>query len=409
MTNLKEYVPSLKETEVLEDLSSWMGDQDQLLLLHDEADRTSRNGADSANFVSCIARFDAPIEDVRRQIQEYERYPDHLAEVNRADVRERNPEQTLVDYEFTVETPVLNPTFEYCLSYQETDQGDLVFEAVDGDFPNVLGRWEFFEQGDQTLVVYTVWYDMSNPGWTLSTIFWAQPDYKVALPVTRTAVEFEQLRRGITGNSVGEPEHPETLPEAPDVPLFRGTSFPEESFRTLAEDGILLYVHPTQWIRENDHVLDFRFVTAIGLMEQPVDRTRNSLTQFDRWSDFIDQVASVEARKTEDGYEATWHLDLGVRLLPIHFQYTLRYRWEDDYSLPFRLVDGDLRYVYGGLEWVPAGDHRTLYFYTMTTRIGEKDSTLVKLGRLLPHFQIFVGVATGALAVRRKVDWMNES
>jgi hypothetical protein len=54
-------------------------------------------------------------------------------------------------------------------------------------------------------------------------------------------------------------------------------------------------------------------------------------------------------------------------------------------------------------------EDRTLYFYTMTTRIGEKDSTLVQLGRLLPHFQIFVGVATGALAVRRMVDWINDS
>ncbi len=408
MTELKNAVPSLKESGVLSELSPWMDDQDQLLLLHDETDLEKWNGSEPANFVSCLARFDAPLEEVRQRIKEFERYPEHLEEVNEAEILENHSSETLVDFEFTIETPVYNPTFEYRLRYRETGDGDLIFEAVGGDFENVLGRWEFRENGDSTLVVYTVWYDMSNPGWTLSTIFWAQPDYRVALPVTRTAIELEQLRQGIIGE-VNAPVDSEALPGEPDVPLFRKMNFPQENFQSLAEKGILLYVHPTQWINEGNNALDFRFVTAVGLMNQPVDRARELLTKFDQWPNFIDQIGSVESQKTSQGYEATWHLDLGVRFLPIDFQYTLEYNWKDDYCLPYGLTAGDLRYVYGALEWIPVEKDRTLYFYTMTTQIGERDSTLVKLGRLLPHFQIFVGVATGALAVRRMVDWINES
>lgn len=154
---------------------------------------------------------------------------------------------------------------------------------------------------------------------------------------------------------------------------------------TQARDGTLMYVHPKRWIREDEDPLDFQFVTGIGLVDKPLPEVKELTTHFRRFSEFIDQVSEVEARSIPDGYEATWHLDLGVSLLRLKFSYSLEYHWSGANSLPFHQVEGGRRYVYGAPEWAALEDDRTLFFYTTATPLGRKDSTPVPFAKLLPH------------------------
>lgn len=407
MKNLDATVPSVRETTDPRPLAGWLEEEGQLALLHDANVPESPEVAVETHFVSCVALFDETPETVREAVLDFDTYPEMLDQVTGARRTASSDGRINGEFELQIETPVISPSFEYELSYRETPDGDLLFESVGGDFNHVLGRWEFLEVDGKTLVAYTIWYDLSDLGWTLSTIFWAQPDYREALPVTQVAVQLEQMRHGILGDQRKESPPVEELPADPEVPLFQGTEFPRDSFRDLAGTGTLMYVHPTRWIREDDHALDFRFVTGIGLMEKPPDRVKSLTTQFGRFPEFIDQVSRVDAREVEGGYEATWHLDVGVSLLPLSLQYSLDYEWEGSNSLPFRQTDGDLRYVYGALEWEPVAEDRTLFFYTTATQVGRKDSTLVQFAKLLPHLQIIIGVSTGALAVKKQVEWVN--
>ncbi|MFB6346802.1 MAG: hypothetical protein ABEK50_13740, partial [bacterium] len=119
-----------------------------------------------------------------------------------------------------------------------------------------------------------------------------------------------------------------------------------------------------------------------------------------------DIVSNVDSREVPDGFEATWTLDLGIKLISLSFSYSLKYTWESDTILSFRRISGDLKHVYGSLEWEAVDENRTLFFYTPATEIGQDDSMLVKMAESLPHRQIVVGVSAGALTVKSQAAWI---
>lgn len=401
-------VPDFFDDFSFKELSDWLEDRAQLLLLHDEnKDGHAGSRGSNSTYVSCMSLFNGPADKIRETVLNFEGYPNYFEQITSASVTEKSGRFTSVKFESIVETPVMSPGVDYKLEFRTTESGDVCFDYLEGDLNTASGRWEFIEKKDQTLVIYTSKFDFTGAGWIFKTMFWAQPDYKIALPVTRAAIRLEQLRDHLTGFEQENNQPVDELPESPDVPKLTDKNLPASVLEDLGEKGTMLYVHPRRWIRDGDQALDFRFVSAIGLMEKSLEVVKNYTTQFERFSELIDQVSNVTARKTSSGYEARWTLDLGVKFIPLTLEYTLEYSWDGDRSLPFHRIGGDLRYVYGALEWEPIGQERTLFFYTMATQISQNDSFLVKLANLMPHLQIVIGVSTGGLAVQKQTEWIN--
>lgn len=404
--DLEETVPRLRGLPNLASLAGWIGEEGLLVMLHDEK-TVRRNGTSEtgAQFVSCMALVDRDVETVRETVQNFANYETMLDEIETAVVHSSSSRQSTVEYTLEIETPVVSPSFNYTLQYSPSDDGGLLFKDVDGDFDHVIGRWEFLEIDGKTLMIYTVWNDVSNLGFTFNTIFWAQPDLKIAMPMTQASVLTEQIR---TSLSSGDDSHPpiNDLPDEPDVPRLANRDIPREALVSLAEQGTLMYVHPLQWIRDKDRALDLQFVSGIGLMEAPLEETKEFSTQFERYPEFVDQVSNVDSRETREGFEATWTLDLGIKIISLSLSYSLDYRWQDETTLSFRRTGGDLSHVYGTLEWEEVAEDRTLFFYTPATQVGQDDSLLVRMAEAIPNRQMVIGVSAGALAVRNQARWI---
>lgn len=405
-------VPQLQTVDFEpERLADVIGEDGQIVLLHEPLDLSidSRQIQD-ARFVSSYAVLDEPIETVRETVRDFDRYASLLKSVRSSRTTRSDPDSPRAEFVIGLDTPVVNPSFRYELEYQSEDH-TFFFHSIDGDFDLILGCWEFIPLDcDRTLLVYTSWFEFGSLGWTLRTIFWAQPDLESTIPVTQSTILVRALKNEIEGRKDSAPEVPvDDLPEEPSTPLFTEDRASLESLTPLTERGTVMKVHPKQWIRDEGDSLEVTYVSGIGLMDIPFEEAREFTTDFERYTDFIQQVGRVECREESNGeIVGTWTLDLGINVLSIGLEYTLRYTPASDRALTFRRIKGDIQYVSGALEWVSLEEDRTLFFYTTATQVGSGDSFIVKMANILPHKQIVIGVAAGAMAVEKLVEEANE-
>ncbi|MFB6346803.1 MAG: hypothetical protein ABEK50_13745, partial [bacterium] len=229
-------VPEMKTVSAIDSLGQWIEDEGLLVMLHEEAALSVDGSPDQeAQFVSCFALVDSDVETVREAVRDYENYENILDEITSSTPHPSSNGKTRVDLTLTMDTPIFSPNFNYSLEYQTADNGDLLYRDVSGDFDNILGRWEFLEAGDRTLLIHTVWNDYSNLGFTFRTMFWAQPDLKIAMPMTQAAVMTEQIRLSLSSETNSPPESLDSLPDEPATPALTRSGLPKEALLELAE------------------------------------------------------------------------------------------------------------------------------------------------------------------------------
>lgn len=380
-------------------------DDRQLLVLHDSTPVKTPSDTKGARFVSSMAVVDTPVEELRRTVTNYENYENFLPTLENVTSEETEGETDTVNINFELRLGVVNPNLYYTVDYYPGPDGDLLWHRTKGDIPASYGRWEFQKLSDtRTLVVYTSWSDFSDLGWSVDSVLWAQPDLKLAIPVSQAAVVMKNLREHVTST----PSVTTTASTEPDVPLFAGGSIPDQLVH-FTERGTPMVIHPEQYIQEKSgDTLGLSFVSAVGAVNGSEGQAKEYLTRFEKFPDFVEQVSNVTAEETDAGHEATWELSMGLGVLSLGIDYSLDYEWQNEQSLVFRRTGGDLTHVYGALEWVPLEENRTLFFYTTATQIGENAGYLMKLGNLIPNKQIVIGVSAGALAVEKQIEWAND-
>lgn len=409
---LTEEIPSIRShNSDPETLAEIAGANGELILLHDQQSlETGTRRIDDCRFVSCSAVIDRPPETVRQFVTDFGQYHTLLKFIRESTVLDDDEHNPVVEFSIGMDTPIVDPRFNYVLRY-DTRGEDLVFQSQSGDFDMILGRWEFIPlSGGRTYLVYTSWFEFGSLSWTMRTIFWAQPDLKITIPVTQASVLVHAMKNQMENRSDSPPENSEDLSDDPSIPLLTKEDYSLESLVPLTEQGTLIKVHPQQWINDNGSPLDITFVTGIGLMEAGIEEAKSHSRNFEKYPEYIEQVSQVTPRRDEDGdLVATWELDLGVKILSIGLEYTIKYVPSTDYSLTFHRLDGDIEHVYGALEWEEVEDGRTLFIYTTATQVGSGDSFVVKLANILPHKQIIIGVAAGAMAVEKLVNRINDS
>jgi Asp-tRNA(Asn)/Glu-tRNA(Gln) amidotransferase C subunit len=402
-----EEVPNvLGEDARKEDLAQFIDDR-QLLVLHESRSIPTPNGEKDVRFVSSMMVVDTPLEDVRQAVTNYENYTNFLPTLENVTTSPTDGDTEIVELAMELRLGVVNPMLYYTLEYYPGSGDDLLFRRKKGDISASYGRWEFESLPDgRTLVAYTNWSDFSNLGLTVDTVLWAQPDLKLAIPVSQTAVVMKNLREHVAQ----KPDRREATeaPTDPDVPLFSEGRVPDQ-LTEFARRGTPMIVHPEQTIRESSgDTLGLSFVSAVGVANGSTEDAKEYLTRFEKFPDFVNQVSSVQATKTDSGYRATWELSMGLGVMSVGIDYSLDYSWVNNDSLVFRRTAGDLTHVYGALEWIPIKENRTMFFYTTATQIGENAGYLLQLGNLIPNKQIVIGVSAGALAVEKQIDWAND-
>lgn len=401
-------VPRLADRELEPTELSKFIDNRQLVLLHDEQTIPTPDGTTEGRYVTSLMVVDTDVENARDAVTDYESYPDFLPTLNDVTISKTDGDSQWLDFQLELRLGVVNPDLYYTLRYENQETGDITWERTKGDISASYGRWEFFELPEnRTLLAYTSWTDFTDVGWSVDTVLWAQPDLKLAIPVSQSAVFMKHLRDKISEETRSDTS--DSLPASPDVPLLARADSAPEQITQLTELGIPMIIHPNQTIRQQSgEPLDLTFVTAIGSVSASQKRAKELLTRFEKFPDFVEQVSYVNADDTDTGYEATWSLSMGLGILSVGIDYRLAYDWTSDRSLVFRRIGGDLDHVYGALEWQPISTDRTLFYYTTATQIGENAGYLVKLGNMIPNKQIVIGVSAGALAVEKQIKWANQ-
>lgn len=390
-----------------EQLASFIGDR-QLVLLHNEQDIPTPAGSVKGRYVTSLMVVDTGLAPTRRAVTDYEAYPEFLPTLNDVTVSKTEGDTKWIDLQLELRLGVVNPNLYYTLKYRKRQNGDITWKRTKGDISASYGRWEFFPLADtKTLVAYTSWSDFTDIGWTVDTVLWAQPDLKLAIPVSQSAVFMKHLRDQIMKEA--EADTSDSLPRRPDIPLMAQKQSVPDQLTRLTSMGTPMIIHPDRTIRQaSGEPLDLTFVTAIGTIRGPRDKAKELLTRFEKFPDFVEQVSSVSADTTDTGFRATWNLSMGLGILSVGIDYRLAYDWIGDQSLVFHSIGGDLDHVYGALEWQPVTENKTLFFYTTATQIGENAGYLVQLGNMIPNKQIVIGVSAGALAVEKQIDWANK-
>lgn len=148
-----------------------------------------------------------------------------------------------------------------------------------------------------------------------------------------------------------------------------------------------------------------RRVTAGILIDAPTGEVWSTLTDYERFSEFMPQTRRTRVRKTSgDSTEVEHHLKLSLSAVPglgLGIRYVLRYTHRKPDRIDFQRVEGDLREVSGGWELIPSGTgEKTLAFYRVYT-------DLKSIGRVVdfalkqePAIELAINVSSAVLVVK---------
>lgn len=379
----------------------------QLVLLHDPAPAMTGSGTRAIRYVTSAAIVDTRPAAVRSAVTNFSSYPEFFPAYQEATVQSSDAPGTAVQFHLSLNMALIEPSLYYTLTFRDHPSGDLTFRRTAGDFRTRRGRWEFLPlPGNRTLLAVTSWIDYAGLGWSVDAILWAQPELERALPVTRAATLVDTIRRRAEESSPA-PE-PSVVRDTPVIPTVLADTGHHGALATLTEEATPMFIHPGQPLDNNGDTINLIFTSTVDTVEGPIDGARRLLTRFEKVPDFIRQLESVDATRTDTGFVADWQFDLGFSLASIPVSYRVAYRWENQNRLTFRRISGDFQHIYGAYEWARLSEDRTLYAFTSASHIGENAPSLVKLGNLIPNRQIFMGVTLGAIGVENGVTWAND-
>ncbi|MFH1810238.1 MAG: SRPBCC family protein [Pseudomonadota bacterium] len=186
----------------------------------------------------------------------------------------------------------------------------------------------------------------------------------------------------------------------PSSPVDKGLpALPASAVQDLLRQGELVLV-----ARQADGTL--REVTAGVLVDAPVDRVWQTITDFEHYPSFMPQ--NTEAKVLDGSPAGTVRVQQTVamrvwRLPAIEVHYTLAHRLDPPTRVSFWQVDGELPGTRGRWELVAAGP-RTLCFYTTYTDLTQLGWGLGSMFRDEPEFMTGVTITTAMMVARATRD-----
>lgn len=179
---------------------------------------------------------------------------------------------------------------------------------------------------------------------------------------------------------------------------IRGAGLDPGTLETLTKTGQMVLV-------EEDSQGAPRRVTAGILINASVGEVWSTLTDYERFSEFMPQTRRTRVRKVQGNSTEVEHfLKLSLPAVPglgLGIRYLLRYTHRKPDRIDFERVEGDIREVSGCWELIPSGTgEQTLAFYQVYT-------DLKSIGRVVdfalkqePAIELAINVSTAVLVVK---------
>lgn len=144
-------------------------------------------------------------------------------------------------------------------------------------------------------------------------------------------------------------------------------------------------------------------VLAGGLVNAPLDQVWATLTDFERYPQFMPNTLKMQV--LEKRSPAEWITEQTVQVIISVLKVKLTYQHQQSLEPPnrirFRQVSGDLPGTFGGWDLVPAGEGRqTMIFYSLYSNLMALPWPVGAILKAEPDFMTAVNVTTGLLVVK---------
>jgi ribosome-associated toxin RatA of RatAB toxin-antitoxin module len=166
-------------SELDEDTIETLVEQSCLIIVRQRPDMTPTH-------VTAGRLVDAPIEVVRKTVEDIDRYEEFMPQTEDLSIIE-----DLGDNKYLIEQvialkiwrlPSINMTNR--MVYQLKSPDIIRFWHADGPMEGTYGGWDLVKLGDQTIIFFTYYADLTALGWGLGSIFKSEPEFMASINVT---------------------------------------------------------------------------------------------------------------------------------------------------------------------------------------------------------------------------------
>ena len=386
----------------------------QLILLHPKQKLTisvqdKPKEFDNVRFISGIALINAPVEEVKKIITDFDHYTEFMPMLRNAAILEKTKDTITSDYDLVIKLPLINIGFQFVLVHKFEKNGDITWDLKEGDMSVNIGRWETIAVSkNQTLLINTFWSDYKSVGILMRLLLNAQPDLEIAIPVSSAAMIMDSIKKRAEVNIPQEKPDLEYLPASPVIPLITKGSISKKTLYEINKIGTILFIHKPSWIETESGPLEMKFITAGGLINAPIEKVKELSLSFDRYHEFFQQVAMGKKKKHEYGFVADWSLKFSFVVFNIYVDFTTENIWANKNIITYKRIDGDLEHIYGCWEWLPVEQDKTLLFFTTAAPMGQKAPLLFKIAQMIPNSQVVMGASAGTVIIEKQIPWIEE-
>jgi len=189
------------------------------------------------------------------------------------------------------------------------------------------------------------------------------------------------------------------------VPRFKDNKIPMTDLVQLAKNKQLIILHPSQTkelpIGEGKKKeFNVRFVSTLSVINAPIQRVREVVTDFMNYHEFMPQTRSskiISQKKDHVLHEVK--LSLKVPLIYIGFKFTLDYFMAPNGDITWSRFSGDIQGNVGRYEFISLAPNRTMLIMTYWTELQGIGFLMRLLLRMQPDLELAIPISSGSLIV----------
>jgi len=195
------------------------------------------------------------------------------------------------------------------------------------------------------------------------------------------------------------------LLQAQIVPRFQDNNISMSELVRLTESEQLIILHPQKKMvvpigDGKKQEFDVRFVTTLSVINAPVQRVRDVVTDFLNYSEFMPQTESSKIiSKAKDHVVLEIKLSVKVPLIHIGFRFTLDYFMAPNGDITWSRIKGDIQGNVGRYEFIALTPNRTMLVMTYWTELQGIGFLMRLLLRMQPDLKLAIPISSGSLIV----------
>ena len=189
------------------------------------------------------------------------------------------------------------------------------------------------------------------------------------------------------------------------VPKFQDNNIPMTELVQLAESEQLIVLQPLKKKslpigNGKTREFDVRFVTTLSVIDSPIQRVREVVTDFMNYHEFMPQMESSKIiSRTKDHVVHEAKLSVKVPLIHIGFRFTLDYFMAPDGDITWSCVEGDIQGNVGRYEFIALTPDRTMIIMTYWAELQGIGFLMRLLLRMQPDLELAIPISSGSLIV----------